>query len=89
MSVVQKPLDSKPSLSEAGVLGLNEGANAFVPHTVFTVGAGGSVQMSPYTPLSLDGQLEDTHNEIIKMQNSMIDHKKQKLIEKGTPGLNL
>lgn len=39
--------------------------------------------MSPFHPTSQFGELERAHNEIIAMQNSMIEYKKNKLIEHG------
>lgn len=87
MSVVQQTPVEEPkkaeSLPEAGEKGIASGVNTYVPHTVFTVGQAGSVQMSPFHPQSLDGELQQTHNEIIKLQNSMIEQKKKKLLEKS------
>lgn len=60
-----------------------------MPHAVFRVGEEGSVQMSPFHPLSLDGELQNTHNQIIQLQNKMIEHKKKKLIEKSSDNFNV
>ena len=54
-----------------------------MPHTEFTIGNAGQIQMSPFHPTSQFGELQKAHNEIIRMQNSMIEHKKNKLIEHG------
>lgn len=84
-SPVEERKEEEPkSLPDAGKQGIASGMNAYVPNTVFTVGQAGSVQMSPFQSLSLDGELQKTHNEIIKMQNSMIEHKKKKLIENSS-----
>lgn len=53
-----------------------------MPHAVFTTGENG-VLMSPFQDKSLGGDLQKTHSEIIKMQNSMIERKKLKLREKS------
>lgn len=63
--------------------GLYSGVTTFVPHTEFTLGSAGQISMNPFHSTSQFGELEKTHQEIIKMENKMIENKKNKLIEHG------